>query len=96
MIVSLFLPASYAVLTGTRNVASADTSFKKKQHASAAIAYRNMLQENPDSLYASDARFGLAMTHMAADSPQKDYAQALHELEAFYKLYPGDWRALVV
>lgn len=53
-----------------------------------------MLQENPDSLYASDARFGLAMTPLvAADNPQIDYAQALHEFEAFYTLYPRDWRA---
>jgi hypothetical protein len=52
-----------------------------------------MLQENPDSLYASDARFGLATALIAADNPTIDYMQALHEFEVCYALYPGDRRA---
>jgi TolA-binding protein len=51
-----------------------------------------MLQETPDSPYALNARYGLAMTLVAADNPQKDYAQALHEFETFYKLYPEERR----
>ena len=89
MIVSLFLPASSAVLRGTRDIASADTYVKKKQYANAAFAYQTMIRKSPESLYAADAQFGLAMTLVAADNPQTDYAQALHEFEAFYTLYPG-------
>jgi outer membrane protein assembly factor BamD (BamD/ComL family) len=91
-LLALALLSSCSVLSGTRDIASADALFKKKQYANAVAAYRNMLQETPDSFYSADARYGLAMALIAADNPQKDYAQALHEFEAFYKLYPGDWR----
>jgi tetratricopeptide (TPR) repeat protein len=90
---SLVLFSSCAILSGTRDIASADNYFKKKQFANAVSAYKKMLQDNSDSYYASDARYGLAMTLVAADNPQKDYTQALHEFEAFYKSYPEDWRA---
>jgi outer membrane protein assembly factor BamD (BamD/ComL family) len=96
MLLSIVLLSSCAVLTGTRNIASADNYFRKKEYTNAASAYRKMLQETPDSPYALDARYGLAMTLVAADNPQKDYAQALHEFEAFQKLYPEDWRATEV
>lgn len=93
MLLSCVLLSSCAVLTGTRNIASADNYFKKKEYANATSAYRTILQETTDSPYALDARYGLAMTLVSADNPQKDYAQALHEFEAFHKLYPEERRA---
>lgn len=92
MLLSIVLLLSCAVLTGTKNIATADNYFKKKEYANAASAYRKMLQETPDSPYALDARYGLAMTLVAADNPQKDYAQALHEFETFHNLYPEERR----
>ncbi len=85
--------SSCAVLSGTRSISAADNYLKKKQYSNAAVAYREFLQEAPDSFYASDARYGLAMTLVAADNSQKDYAQAFHEFEAFVKLYPNDKRS---
>jgi outer membrane protein assembly factor BamD (BamD/ComL family) len=96
ILLSCVLLSSCFVLTGTKNIAIADNYFKKKEYASAAAAYRKMLQETPDSPYASDARYGLAMTLVAADNPQKEYTQALHEFEAFHKLYPEDRRTAEV
>ena len=83
---------SCAVLTGSRNISTADSFFKKKQYSNAAATYRKMLQEHPDSFYAADARYGLAVTLASFDNTQKDYTQALHEFEIFYKLYPNDRR----
>ncbi len=85
--------SSCAVLSGTRSISAADNYLKKKQYSNAVAAYREFLQEAPDSFYAADARYGLAMTLVAADNAQKDYAQATHEFEIFVKLYPNDKRS---
>jgi len=92
MLVTCVLLSACSVVTGTRNITLANNYFKKKQYASATAAYRKILQETPESFYASDARYGLGITLVSADNPQKDYAQALHEFEAFHKQYPDDWR----
>lgn len=84
--------SSCAVLTGSQSIAMADNYAKKKQYNDAVATYRAILHEHPDSIYASDARYGLAMALVSSDNPQKDYAQALREFEAFSKLYPNDSR----
>jgi len=88
----LFTIISCAAITGTQEISAADSLLRKKQYSKAAMSYREMLQQHPDSLYARDARYGLAMTLISFDNPQKDYYQALHEFEVFYKMYPNDRR----
>ena len=65
-----------------------------------AAANRKMLQETRDSFYASDGPIRLGYDprtlSFPLDDPKKNYAQALHEFEAFHKLYPNDWQALKV
>ena len=84
--------SSCAVLTGSRDIALAESFVKQKQYHSAVTTYREILRESPNSFYAADARYGLALALMASDNPQKDYAQALHECEEFSKLYPNERR----
>ncbi len=92
LFIFLLLLSSCAVLSGTRDITSADNYFRKKQYANAAAVYREMIQQNPNSPYAADARYRLAMTLVAADNPQKDYMQAFQEFEVFAKRYPNDRR----
>jgi outer membrane protein assembly factor BamD (BamD/ComL family) len=92
MIVFLLLLSSCSIITGTRDIAIADNFVQKRDFANAVSAYRKLLEENPDSFYARDARFRLAMALIAADNPHKDYLQALHEFEAFAKQFPNDRR----
>lgn len=93
MIFSLVWISSCAVLTESgRDLYSADSLSRNKKYSDATATYRKMLQEHPDSLYAADARYGLAMSLVAFDNPQKDYAQALREFEEFAKLSPEDSR----
>jgi outer membrane protein assembly factor BamD (BamD/ComL family) len=86
---SLILLSSCAVLTVPgREVRAADSLFKEKRYNDAITAYRKVLHNYPDSSWAADARYRLALALAFYDNPQKDYHLAVQEFEEFLKLYP--------
>lgn len=95
VITTIFL-SSCAFITGNQDISLADALFEKKHYSEATDTYRKFLRENPNSLYASDAQYNLAKILITADNSKRDYVQALHEFETFYKLYPKDVRNLEV
>lgn len=86
--------SSCAVMTiPGRAVRTADGLFREKRYNDAVIAYRKVLRDHPDSAWAAEAKYNLALALAFYDNPQKDYAQALQEFEEFLKLYPDHERA---
>lgn len=94
MLLSMSVLSSCAVMTiPGREVRTADSLFMGKQYNDAITAYRKVLHDYPDSSWAADARYSLALALAFYDNPQKDYQQALQEFEEFLKLYPEHEKA---
>ena len=89
MLLSMSVVSSCAVLTVPgREVRAADSLFKEKRYNDAITAYRKVLHDYPDSSWAADARYRLALALAFYDNPQKDYHLSVQEFEEFLKLYP--------
>jgi TolA-binding protein len=52
-----------------------------------------VLQQHPNTEWAPEAKFGIALVCVSADNPQRDYAAAIKEFDEFLSLYPSDKRA---
>ena len=63
------------------------------KYPEAVSAYRLVLHEHPNTEWAPEAKFGIALAYASADNPQRDYAAAIEEFDEFLSLYPGDKRA---
>jgi tetratricopeptide (TPR) repeat protein len=82
-----------ASLTGPwKDIRSANDFVDNKKFSEAAALYQQVIQDHPDSSWAADAQYGLAMIYVSAENPQRDYAQALHAFDEFVRLYPDDPR----
>ena len=66
---------------------------QEAKYAEAVAVYRLILQEHPDTAWAPEAKYGIALAYVSADNPQRDYAIAVAEFDEFLILYPADQRA---
>jgi len=74
--------------------ALADSYFKKKQYILAADTYRRLLQQTPDSPFAKDAQFQLAMSYEKLspfyELDQEYTVKAINEFGTYLDQYPAD------
>jgi outer membrane protein assembly factor BamD (BamD/ComL family) len=73
---------------------NADNLFDQKKYSDAVTAYRKILKASPAPrpAVAANAQYGVALTLAYYDNPQRNYAQAIQELDEFLRLYPTDSR----
>lgn len=74
--------------------ALADSYFKKKEYILAADTYRRLLQQTPDSPYARNAQFQLAMSYEKLspyhELDQEYTVKAISEFTTYLDQYPSD------
>lgn len=73
-------------------VVAADGLLKDRRYPEAVAAYRKVLLDHPRTPSAANAYYGMAMAFVAADNQQKDYSQALANLDEFISRAPDDPR----
>jgi outer membrane protein assembly factor BamD (BamD/ComL family) len=66
---------------------------QEAKYAEAVTAYRAVLQQHPNTEWAPEAKYGIALVCVSADNPQRDYAAAIKEFDEFLSLYPSDKRS---
>jgi outer membrane protein assembly factor BamD (BamD/ComL family) len=76
-----------------KKVLEARTLAQASKYTEAVAAYQLVLQEHPDTEWAPEAKYGIALAFVSADNPQKDYSAAVKEFDEFLSLYPSDKRA---
>ncbi|MHB8844643.1 MAG: outer membrane protein assembly factor BamD [Nitrospirota bacterium] len=59
----------------------------------AIAAYRQVIQEHPDTEWAPEAKYNIALAYVSAENPQRDYALGIFEFDEFLSSYPQDPRA---
>ena len=74
-------------------VSKADTLAKAGKYSDAIEAYKTVVQEHQNTAWAATAQYESAMAYLAADNPQRDYAQALARLDEFISQNPKHERA---
>jgi outer membrane protein assembly factor BamD (BamD/ComL family) len=75
------------------SVAEANKLAYAAKFSEAVAAYRMVLQQHPNTEWAPEAKYGIALVCVSADNPQRDYAAAVKEFDEFLSLYPSDKRA---
>jgi outer membrane protein assembly factor BamD (BamD/ComL family) len=73
---------------------NAENLFNQRKYSDAVNAYRKILRASPAprSAVAANAQYGVAFTLAYYDNPQRNYAQAIQELDEFLRLYPDNAR----
>jgi outer membrane protein assembly factor BamD (BamD/ComL family) len=73
---------------------NAESLFDQRKYSDAVDSYRKILAASPAPLpaVAADARYGIAFIFAYYDNPQRNYAQAIQELDEFLNLYPDNGR----
>ncbi len=68
--------------------------FSQKRFSEAENTYRKILRSSPAPAFsdAATAQYGIAFILAYYDNPQRNYAEAIRELDEFLRLYPGDFR----
>jgi outer membrane protein assembly factor BamD (BamD/ComL family) len=66
---------------------------QEANYTEAVAAYRAVLQQHPNTEWAPEAKYGIALVCVSADNPQRDYTAAIKEFDEFLSLYPSDKRA---
>ena len=51
------------------------------KYPEAVSAYRLVLHEHPNTAWAAEAKYGIALAYVSADNPQKDYTAAIAEFD---------------
>ncbi len=75
-------------------VAEAQKLIKSRKYTDALSTLEQALLEEKGSEAAPEIKYLIATIHVAADNPQRDYAQAFTEFDAFVHLYPDHERAV--
>jgi TolA-binding protein len=66
---------------------------RDRQYPDALARLETALQQGGNADGAAEARYLIATVHVAADNPQRNYAQAIAEFDAFLDRYPDHARA---
>ena len=70
----------------------ADNLFNQKKYSDAEMAYRKILSSSPAPAFADAAiaQFEIAFILAYYDNPQRNYVEAIRELDEFLRLYSMD------
>ena len=73
---------------------NAENLFNQRKYSDAVNAYRKILTTSPapTPAVAANAQYDIAFILAYYDNPQRNYAQAIQELDEFLRLYPDDAR----
>lgn len=73
---------------------NAENLFDQRKYSDAVTAYRNILTASPapTTPVEANARYGIAFILAYYDNPQRNYGQAIEELDEFLRLYPDNVR----
>ena len=73
---------------------NAENLFNQRKYSDAVNAYRKILTASPapTRAVAANAQYGIAFILAYYDNPQRNYAQAIQELDEFLRLYPTNSR----
>ena len=73
---------------------NAENLFNQRKYNDAVNAYRKILTDSPTPApaVAANAQYDIAFILAYYDNPQRNYAQAIQELDEFLRLYPTDSR----
>jgi outer membrane protein assembly factor BamD (BamD/ComL family) len=87
--------APWATKAQVSELQNAENHFNQRKYGEAVNAYRKLLTESPapTPAVAANARYDLAFVLAYYDNPQRNYMQAVQELEEFLSLYPDHARA---
>jgi outer membrane protein assembly factor BamD (BamD/ComL family) len=72
---------------------AAEKLAQEAKYAEAITAYRAIGQEYPNTEWAPEAKYGIALVYLSTGNPHRDYAAAITEFDEFLSLYPSDKRA---
>ena len=78
----------------TVQVENAGKLFNQRKYSEAVNTYRKILTASPAPApaVAAAAQYGIAFIFAYYDNPQRNYAQAIQELDEFLRLYAADSR----
>jgi outer membrane protein assembly factor BamD (BamD/ComL family) len=73
---------------------NAENRFDQRKYSDAVNAYRKILTASPapTPVVAANAQYGIAFILAYYDNPQRNYAQAVQELDELMRLYPDNAR----
>ncbi len=73
---------------------NAENLFNQRKYSDAVNSYRKILTASPapSRVVAAKAQYGIAFVFAYYDNPQRNYAQAIQELDEFLYLYPDNGR----
>jgi outer membrane protein assembly factor BamD (BamD/ComL family) len=73
---------------------NAENLFSQRKYSDAVNAYRKIVTASPapTRAVAANAQYGIAFTLAYYDNPQRNYAQAIQELDEFLRMYTTDSR----
>jgi len=88
--------ATFSVQKGDEDasakMAEAQNLLRKSDYAHAIAEFRKVIQEHPNTAWAANAKYGIAMAYVSANNRHKDYAVAVAEFDEFIDQYPKDER----
>lgn len=81
------------VTTASAKFVEAQRLIQNHKFTEAIAAYRQVIQEHPDTEWAPEAKYSIALAYVSAENPQRDYAVGIFEFDEFLSSYPQDPRA---
>ena len=87
------LETRHKVVAASATFVEAQRLILNHKFTEAIAAYRQVIQEHPDTEWAPEAKYSIALAYVSAENPQRDYALGILELDEFLSSYPQDPRA---
>lgn len=87
------LETRHKVAAASATFVEAQVLVQNHKFVDAIAAYRQVIQEHPDTEWAPEAKYSIALAYVSAENPQRDYVLGIFELDEFLSSYPRDPRA---